>query len=200
MHGEIWVESCLVEGTIFNVSFPLEEDKQPEDILIIVQDSGTRILLIENNEITQHVIDKMATYLDVTIDITSTIENAKTLCKTKKYDIALVDWNLKEENGLDFISDIINEKYCPASLVICSAYSKAYIEKHTPVDLELEYSAKPLTLISFNQALNTHHNQDAKPSIDSNNIEWTHEELLPIIIKPQLILETILLVEDNKIN
>lgn len=200
MHGEIWVDSCLGEGSIFNVSFPLEEDKQPEDIPIIEQYTGTRILLIEDNEITQHVIDKMAEYLDVTIDITSTIDNAKTLCKTYEYDIALVDWNLKEENGLDFISDIINEKYCPASLVICSAYSKAYIEKQTPVDLELEYLAKPLTLMSFNKALNKHHNQNAKPSIDSHNIELTHEELLPINIKPQPILETVLLVEDNKIN
>jgi two-component system, sensor histidine kinase and response regulator len=200
MHGEIWVDSCLGKGSIFNVSFPLIEDTQPAEAPLINQYAGTRVLLLEDNEITQHVIDKMASYLDVTIDITSTIESAKALCKTNKYDIALVDWNLKEENGLDFIISIINEKSCPVSLVICSAYSKAYIEKHTPVNVELEYLAKPLTLMSFNQALNKHHNQDVESSVESHNNELTDVELLPLDIQPKKALETILLVEDNKIN
>lgn len=200
MHGEIWVKSCLGKGSIFNVSFPLVEDKQPEETPLIDQHTGTRILLLEDNQITQHVINKMASYLDVTIDITSTIDCAKALCKKNKYDIALVDWNLKEESGLDFISGMINEKTCPASLVICSAYSKAYIEKHTPVNFELEYLAKPLTLMSFNQALNKHHNQYAEPSVASHDSELKNVEVPPIDIQRQQALEKILLVEDNKIN
>jgi len=200
MHGEIWVESSIGKGSIFNVSFPLIEDNHPAEVPLINQHAGTRVLLLEDNEITQHVIDKMASYLDVTIDITSTIASAKALCKNNKYDIALVDWNLKEENGLDFITSIINEKSCPASLVVCSAYSKAYIERHTPVNFELEYLAKPLTLMSFNQALNKHHNQDVEPSGDSRNSDLENADLPPIDIQEHKALETILLVEDNKIN
>lgn len=95
---------------------------------------------------------------------------------------------------------MINEKTCPASLVICSAYSKAYIEKHTPVNFELEYLAKPLTLMSFNQALNKHHNQYAEPSVASHDSELKNVEVPPIDIQRQQALEKILLVEDNKIN
>jgi signal transduction histidine kinase/DNA-binding response OmpR family regulator len=200
MHGEIWIDSCLGKGSIFNVSFPLIEDKELEEPHLINQHKGTRILLLEDNEITQYVIEKMASYLDVTLDITSTVDSAKKLCKTTKYDLALVDWNLKEESGLDFISDIINKKYSPSSLVICSAYSKGYIEKHTPVNYELEYLSKPLTLMSFNKALNNYHNQSSELAFDLKNKERKKVELSVTNNPSSETLEAILLVEDNKIN
>jgi two-component system sensor histidine kinase/response regulator len=200
MQGEIWVDSSLGQGAIFYFSFPLIEDKQSNQPPLLKKLTGTRLLLLEDNEITQHVIEKMALYLDVTIDITSTVEKAKKLCEKNQYDIALVDWNLAKENGLDFISAVFNKKYCPASLVICSAYSKAYIQKNTTANCNLKYLAKPLTLDSFNQALNDYSKQDSQHNSDLQSND-NKKAILPISKSlPKQELQTILLVEDNKIN
>jgi signal transduction histidine kinase/DNA-binding response OmpR family regulator len=200
MHGEIWVESCLGKGSVFNVSFPLIEDDQSKVLPLINMLSGTHLLLLEDNETTQYVIEKMALYLGVTIDITSTVEEAITLCQQNKYDIALVDWNLKEESGLDFISAVFNKKYSPSSLVICSAYSKTYIEKQTTVNCNLQYLAKPLTLQSLHQALSNYSNQGAEHNADLPSNDTTKVEPSTIDTLPPQELQTILLVEDNKIN
>jgi signal transduction histidine kinase/DNA-binding response OmpR family regulator len=200
MHGEIWVESDSDKGSIFNVSFPLIEDKQSKIHPSIDNHKGLRLLLLEDNKITQHVIEKMALHLDVTIDITSTVAEAESSCEQNQYDIALVDWNLKDEKGLDFISAVANKKHCPASLVICSAYSKAYIEEHAMVDFELNYLAKPLTLMSFNQALKNYSNQDGKDNITCRNNNEPKVALSLTTTQPIREQPTILLVEDNKIN
>jgi signal transduction histidine kinase/DNA-binding response OmpR family regulator len=200
MQGDIWVDSTLGKGSTFNVSFPLIEDKDCIKVPLIDTHKGMRLLLLEDNKITQQVIEKMALHFKVNIDISSTIEEAKTFCQKNNYDVALVDWNLKGESGIDFIKGIHNKEYCPASLVICSAYSKAYIEDNSKVSYNLNYLAKPLTFKSFNQALNDSFHQNAEQKPQQKRREKTRKPSVNVDSTFPDDIQTILLVEDNKIN
>ena len=85
-------------------------------------------------------------------------------------------------------------------MVICSAYSKAYIEKHTTVNYNLKYLAKPLILESLNQTLSNQSNQDAETNTDLQSTDNKEEILSTTKSLPTQELQTILLAEDNKIN
>jgi signal transduction histidine kinase/DNA-binding response OmpR family regulator len=200
MQGDIWVDSELGKGSTFNVSFPLIEDENCKKPPLIDTHNGLRLLLLEDNKITQQVIEKMALHFHLAIDISSTIKEAKILCQKNNYDIALVDWNLKGENGVDFIKDIHSKDYCPTSLVICSAYSKAYIEDNSTVSCDLKYLAKPLTFLSFNQALNDHVHPNSEGETRQKSREKPSEIPVNVDSASTEDLQRILLVEDNKIN
>ncbi|MDO6717977.1 response regulator [Psychrosphaera sp. 1_MG-2023] len=197
MGGRIWVESELGSGSKFNVALPLIELKskiEPDSL------PGLQMLLIEDYEVTQIVISKMANHFKVDVDIATTISEALTLVEKNHYDLALVDWNLKGESGLDFIVAMENHANRPDLLVICSAYSKEYIENHANVAFTGLFLPKPVTMESLYQILKI-----AK--------EKNHSELDFIGKSNQLVKEVpnnqttvskliqkILLVEDNKIN
>lgn len=154
MNGRIWVESEPNKGSTFNVCFPLlavEDGSKPKDIL--TNHRGIKVLLLEDNLITQQVIAKMTQRLGAEIDVANHVAMATDLCLKKDYDVALVDWNLKAESGLEFIA-AINKRQCqPKHVVVCSAYSKAYIEKSAQQPLNVHYLAKPVTLTKLNQML-----------------------------------------------
>ena len=204
MQGKIWIDSQLGKGSVFNVTFPLIEDENSHDVYQVTKHSGLKLLLLEDNEITQHVIKKMALLHEVSIDIASTVQEAELLCQDNSYDIALVDWNLGAENGLDFIAAVYNKFYCPTSLIICSAYSKSYIEDSSTFQFNIKYLAKPLTLMSFNEMLKDYANQkfpmhkevnlNSKVDIKSKATSTKSNT------KTTDASQTILLVEDNKIN
>mgnify|MGYP000412743570 FL=1 len=200
MKGDIGVESELGKGATFNVSIPLVSTPDAVVPLTNKQYNGLNLLLIEYTKQTQYVAKKMAAYLGVNIDVCATVTEAKALCSKTQYDIALVDWNLKEECGLDFISSIYNEPHCPKSLVVCSAYSKAYIEENSAVNYNLKYLAKPFTLAKFEQLLKTgaieHQQEFLTARIDNTASE---ADTTPTIA-PSVPSSAILLAEDNKIN
>ena len=200
MQGEIWVESELGKGSTFKVSLPLIEDKNCKETPSKDTYKNLRLLLLEDNKITQKVVEKMALYFNVHIDIASTIKEAEIFCQNNNYDVALVDWNLKEENGLDFIKHIISTDYCPSSLVVCSAYSKAYIEENSTVNCDLKYLAKPLTFESFNQELSDHIHKDVEHNQQPKISKKTNKQTIKVDSISTYDQQSILLVEDNKIN
>ncbi|MGJ8694595.1 MAG: response regulator, partial [Thalassotalea sp.] len=206
MLGDINVTSEKGKGSIFSISLPLITADMPTKIPLTQQPlldnayQGMRMLLLEDNEITQCVIAKMAKYCGVDIDVCNNVKQAKALCQTNQYDIALIDWSLKGETGLDFVLAIHQESYCPHFLAICSAYSKSYIEEHSSFDFSVHYLAKPLTLVSFTQVLALYlkpkEDTVVLPSINEKKPSDDTENKLSSGTAQQLIL----LVEDNKIN
>jgi len=194
MHGKITIDSELGKGSIFTVNLPLVEAQSAPKQQQIIKHKGSRLLLLEDNKVTQNVIGKMAHYLEVDIDITSTIAEAKAHCQKNQYDMALVDWNLKGENGLDFIEDIIHQTYCPSQLVICSFYSQNYIERHSNINHNLLYLAKPLTVSHLSQII------DHKNHVKIKTIDNAKLKNAPITLSNPTKDNTILLVEDNQVN
>lgn len=222
MSGDISVESQSGKGSTFSLTLPLIEDDTSKSALVAKQmlpntsHQGLRLLLLEDNEITQWVISKMAKYCDVDIDVVDTVSKAIKLCEKNQYDIALIDWSLRGESGLEFISKINEQPFCPRFLVVCSAYSQTYIKEHSAFDFNVHYLAKPLTLFSFIQVLELYLNPNkctvVNTSIEekstacneiSNQSSSKHNELYTAVLGQEHCSQNdqkILLVEDNKIN
>jgi signal transduction histidine kinase/CheY-like chemotaxis protein len=159
MLGDIQIVSQAGKGSTFSVTLPLITDNNPLSIPLaekIPSDErykGLRILLLEDNKVTQSIVSKMACYCEVALDISSEISEATLLCQRNQYDIALIDWSLQQETGLDFLSAISETSYSPHFSVIFSAYSQSYIKEKSISGFSCHYLAKPLTLASFTQQL-----------------------------------------------
>ncbi|MGB0936288.1 MAG: response regulator [Colwellia sp.] len=179
-----------------------EEEKEKEKTFEAY--SKIHMLLVEDNEITQCVVTKMATYFGVKIDVTSTCKEAKELCKQNKYHITLIDWQLKEETGLDLISDIHDQAYCPDFMVVCSAFSKDYIDEHSIFDFELAYLSKPILQAKFREVLDSYLDPDSRTAgvkiSTSNDVSLDDNSSEQMSQKNASEQTKILLVEDNKIN
>jgi CheY-like chemotaxis protein len=131
------------------------------------------------------------------------VAEAKALSKKYHFDIALVDWNLEGETGLDFIKDIQHQSYCPSKLVICSAYSKSFIEHNSQIKSDLLYLAKPLTIFSLGQMLNLDKSDQAivgSSIVSTATSPESEENTSTKELSKSTQINTILLVEDNKIN
>ncbi|GLS90288.1 hypothetical protein GCM10007916_13550 [Psychromonas marina] len=200
MEGDINVTSQLGKGSTFSVHLPLvvpDTDIAPS---AIVKQQGMRLLLLEDNKVTQGVIKKMAEYLGASVVLSATVSEAKALCHQQQFDIALVDWHLEGETGLSFIKEIKQQSCCPKKFVICSAYSQGFIEKNSTIDDAILYLAKPLTVLSLSKVLN---NEYAEINPAPSQVQLNNQHLQPVKEKlaPQTDHHnTILLVEDNKIN
>jgi signal transduction histidine kinase/DNA-binding response OmpR family regulator len=205
MHGSVEVYSETNEGSTFSITLPLIVEENRKQLEISKQDfltnkyQGIRLLLLEDNKTTQCVISKMATYCGITIDIANTVSEAKKLCQANQYDVALIDWSLQGETGFDFVSNINQKSYRPRVLTICSAYSQSYIEDNSSFDYQVNYLAKPLTLINFIEALDLYLAPQVAPLVVISDMK-SHDdaEIDSKVNKGQQ--QAILLVEDNKIN
>ncbi|MFS1438705.1 response regulator [Shewanella sp. 10N.286.48.A6] len=196
MDGEINVLSKLAHGSTFRVTLPLGLVDENKGNLNLIQRNSKHLLLLENNKVTQNVIQKMAEAIGSTVKVSSSVKEAINLCQQNRFDIALVDWSLDGETGLDFINEIKTKNCCPETLVICSAYSQAYIEKHAPVESTILYLAKPLTFLSLSKTINLNSNIDTPLSFLKENSEAYKSESNQLVKGKN----SILLVEDNKIN
>lgn len=203
MQGEIRVSSALGKGSTFSVELPLEEAEAlaDEKNTQLVKQPGMQLLLLEDNEVTQFVVKRIAEYLEVNIEIVDTVSAAMQRCEQQSFDIALVDWSLEGESGLDFIKSIKQQSYCPKKLVICSAYSQAFIEKNATIYEDIIYLAKPLTSLSLSQTLNYKHELPPQPFNSHVLKKNAPDSATPVEEKNQSAPDNhILLVEDNKIN
>lgn len=203
MKGEIGVTSELGKGSTFSVSLPLIEADISEQTPPVVKQKGMRLLLLEDNKVTQSVVKKMAEYLDAQIALTATVSEATALCQQNHFDIALIDWNLEGETGLDFIKEIKGQTCCPEQLVICSAYSQGFIEKNSVIDDDILYLAKPLTILSLSQTLDYKQNENSS-TFSKTVLKKNHTAPKKVSAENEQDKpaqdNNILLVEDNKIN
>ena len=199
MQGEIKVCSELGKGSTFSVNLPLVAAETVEKGPEIVKQTGMQVLLLEDNNVTQSVIKKMAEYLEVKIVIAATVAQATALCHAQHIDIALIDWNLAGETGLDFIKEIKDQACCPDQLVICSAYSQGFIEKNSIIDDDILYLGKPLTIFTLSQTLN--YKEESSKTVSKTILKKNQPQLEKVITANETASDNaILLVEDNKIN
>lgn len=197
MEGRIWVESELGIGSKFNIALPLSKlDADVEHKCL----PGLTMLLLEDYELTQTVISKMANHFKVEVDVATTVTEALELVEKNNYDLAIVDWNLKEESGLDFIVAMDSQDKRPELLVICSAYSKEYIESHSDLTITGKYLSKPVTMESLYQVLkmadDIKHCELLPKPMSTNLVKSTPKDDTTV----SKLIQKILLVEDNKIN
>ncbi|MDF2155411.1 TMAO reductase system sensor histidine kinase/response regulator TorS [Vibrio sp. CAU 1672] len=108
MGGELGVESELGEGSRFWFSVPLSLS-QPIEISTSSQPQGhirAKVLLIEDNEVNRVVTEGFLTSMGHQVVMAENGRQAKQIIAQQDFDIALVDINLPDCNGIDLIHSL----------------------------------------------------------------------------------------------
>jgi len=110
------------------------------------------ILYIEDEEnIRKHLKEALELMVSKVYDTDTTIE-AKNILDSNRIDIIISDINLKDENALNFISDI-REKYLNLPIILLSAYTdKNYLLQAAKLKL-VDYLVKPINFKILNSAI-----------------------------------------------
>lgn len=199
LNGSVSVTSEKGKGSCFTVTIPyLLSDTETQSEIALQALSGQTVLIIEDNPITQTVLQKMVHSLGLGSALAPSVKVALELCQHHAYDIALVDWHLPDESGLAFIKQVNQLDNPPKRLIVCSAFELDYIKQHVDSKLSFEYISKPLTrwtlfhVLTEKQALNYEQVEVqgyVQPTAQDENTS-------PDVQAPAKVL----LVEDNKVN
>ncbi|MDB1126188.1 ATP-binding protein [Vibrio sp. kj40-1] len=109
LHGYLEVGSQLNQGSVFSFSIPLEPAKE-----ITTEQSSARsennlianIIMVEDNPVNRLVAEGFLTNHGHKVVIAENGEQAKSIFKQQKFDIALLDINLPDCNGVELLADL----------------------------------------------------------------------------------------------
>ena len=193
MEGEIEVSSEAGKGSCFRFVLPYTPASESKhQVMDLERITGKKVLIIEDNTITQTVLRKIAQGLGLEVTLAKSVKLAVALCQDEQFDYALIDWHLPEQSGLAFIEQSKTMALPPQRLIVCSAFELDYIKQFIDQELSFEYIAKPMTSWTLYNVLTQRRGASlevvtskkpdkAEPSIDNS-------------------ARNVLLVEDNKVN
>jgi PAS domain S-box-containing protein len=132
LKGVIKMESSIGKGSTFTISLPVENSmneiihEDQDDAGYKLENTTDRIpkvLIVEDDDITRDILKIFLKGVSI-IDGVSSGEEALELAESKKYDIILMDINLKGINGLETVSRIRSMKdYKSTPIVAVTAYA-----------------------------------------------------------------------------
>lgn len=131
MRGSIKVESEPGKGTTFKLIIP--HKISPESTLKTVSTASSpettpdielfRILVAEDNEINQTLIKHLFTEWHLTFDFANTGKQAVEALKTKRYDLVLMDIQMREMDGYTATNEIRNVLKLDTPIVAMTAHA-----------------------------------------------------------------------------
>lgn len=107
MQGRIEVESKLNEGSIFTLFVPLKIDTYDQSSEIIEQKhihepkKGSRILIAEDNKLSQKLMDRILTQMGMIVTLADHGKMAFDLARRNLYDLIILDVQMPEMDGLE---------------------------------------------------------------------------------------------------
>jgi len=109
MQGDIWVESKLNQGSIFNFTawfgVQIEQDNSPPNIIVTPSTQnnlhGIQILLVEDNLINQQIVQEMIEAEGVFVSIANNGKKAVEMVATNNFDAILMDIQMPELDGYE---------------------------------------------------------------------------------------------------
>ena len=127
MGGRIDVESEEGKGSHFNVHLPLIITKAPKQAHAKLDLTGRRILLVEDNQLTAEITERLMMDFGATITLAYDGKAALEYLQKEHADIILLDWKLPDFKGEELISRIEEYKEKFHDLIIFTGYDADYI-------------------------------------------------------------------------
>ncbi len=186
--GTIHAESELGKGSVFSFRigykkyFPGAKQHIPvpeKDITNGRDLNGLRILLTEDNRISQRVGVKTMSKWGITVDVAENGRQAVEMVATNPYDLVLMDVQMPEMDGFEATRQIRNFLPSPASKVPIVAMTASVISLDKEKCRELgmdDYISKPFKpedlykMISATAKINISHKGEAKSSQTHKNL------------------------------
>lgn len=112
MGGTLTVTSTLHVGSCFRLQLPIRQPKSASKNAFRepINLNGLRLLLIEDNALTQRITAEMLTSKGVQVTFAESANDAlRCLAKGESFDVALVDFDLPDYDGLTLAQQLMNQ-------------------------------------------------------------------------------------------
>lgn len=196
LNGTIEVTSERDKGTTFVVTLPCTISEQSAVTIKQAFSSniltGTKALLLDDNDIALEVLASQLKSMDIDITITTSVSESIELLKSHNYDILFVDYMMPEMNGIEFIKyiseyNLIHESKC----ILVSGFSNNQVSEKAMNSGYVSVLEKPvLPSKLYNNIL---HVLDIKDSVKLKELVLSQKSV-------DFMKNRILVVEDNDIN
>ncbi|MCM1307745.1 MAG: response regulator [Butyrivibrio sp.] len=195
MGGTIAVESEKGKGTKFTVDLGLHISEEEMDQSFWANHNITRILAVDDEEVTcrniQLSMEGTGVTVDYALDGKSTLEKIRqSERENDPYSLVLVDWQMPGMDGIETARRIRGEALEHTPIIILTTYDWSELEDSDAVTAVDAFLAKPFFLTSFRQKVNMVLNREKESGEDR---EKPDEES---VLKGM----NILVAEDNEIN
>lgn len=110
MGGKIWVTSQPDIGSIFQLEIPYQVGAtQATEPPAVKGLAGKRILVVDNNEITQQIISSLLNSWSCVTRAVPTAQRALHVMRNERWDAVLIDWHMPETDGAQLANAIKRE-------------------------------------------------------------------------------------------
>ncbi|MEE1673954.1 transporter substrate-binding domain-containing protein [Agarivorans aestuarii] len=151
MEGEIWLESTLGEGTefLFTAWFKLNHERPAKRSAISPTSLDNMcILVVDDNESAAEIMASIVSSFGPEVSVVHAGSEAQALVAENpdKYDVAIVDWNMPDMDGVATCEAIRQEAGShPVKFIMVSAYDHARFKEQSKDAGVSAYLAKPIT-------------------------------------------------------
>lgn len=200
MNGNIWIESCVSEGSTFFFTIRSKKSqKDNEDVIKIPQKiHGLHILAVDDNETNRIIIQESMKAFGFTSDVYESPQKALNAFNSEEngtYDLIISDYQMPDMDGFEFISTIRKKSMIPAVILTSMG---VWGGRRDFLDLgNIEYLAKP---VKQNILLDAIKNLMGIVVPKVHNIKDDLKETILLQLQTLPDSTRILLVEDNIIN
>ncbi len=157
MGGELWVESELGRGSeffftaIFGLGhlLPAPRDSQAQDL------SGLRILIVDDSPIARLILHGLANGLGYPTAMVASAKEAMVELQRGPYDLVILDWHLREEDGFEAARRIRSEPSAHAipKIIMVTAYGDEEVARRVEEEGLDGYLTKPISPSSLFDAI-----------------------------------------------